>query len=209
MLAFIALGGVVEILIATNNAHKVEEISSALAGLSVKLITPRDLGLSGDVIEDGSTFVQNARIKANAFFGKTKAFILADDSGLKVDALGGEPGIHSARYAGEQGNYSANNNKLLQELRDVPESARGAHFVCTMVLLAPEGQEWVIEGRCDGKIISEFKGKAGFGFDPLFFVPELNKTMAELSMAEKNEISHRGRAIQKLRAILVEILAKN
>lgn len=162
-----------------------------------------------EVVEDGDTFLANAEKKARAARDVTGEWALADDSGLVVEALNGEPGVKSARYAGRQGDYAANNQKLLRALKTVPDGKRCAAFVCTMVLAAPDGREWHVEGRCEGIIISEFRGGGGFGYDPLFFVPEEGKTMAELSMERKNEISHRGQALKKMKEILVALLGSD
>jgi len=131
---------------------------------------------------------------------------LADDSGLTVEALDGVPGVISARYAGTDGDHAANNSKLLEELRDVPSGERQAAFVCCMVLIAPDGKEWDVEDRCEGEISLEFAGTGGFGYDPLFFVQQFGKTMADLTMDQKNSISHRGKALRRMKDVLLEIL---
>ncbi len=204
-----------KILIATKNAHKVDEITAALSGLPVELYSGADLRSEPVFVESAPDFAGNARKKAMAFLKEARSckslegsFVLADDSGLEVYALGGRPGVQSARYAGKDGDHAANNAKLLRELEGVPDERRGARFVCTILLLAPDGREWLVTGFCEGRIIGERRGQMGFGFDPLFFVPEFGKTMAELTMDEKNLVSHRGRAVAKLRDILVEFLGK-
>jgi len=131
---------------------------------------------------------------------------LADDSGLAVEALGGAPGVISARYAGMDGDHVANNKKLLQEMKDISQGKRQAAFICCMVLASPDGKEWDVEDRCEGEIAFELTGSGGFGYDPLFFVPQFGKTMAELTMDQKNSISHRGKALRHMKDVLLEIL---
>lgn len=199
-----------DLVLATQNQGKVVEMQTMLSGLPVRLSSIIDYHYPRipDIVEDGETFLENARKKAHTVAEATGRPALADDSGLIVEALGGEPGVHSARYAGRQGNYQANNEKLLQEMADVPDDKRKAAFVCVMVLAEPDGKEWVVEGRCEGQILREYRGKGGFGFDPLFFVPGENATMAELSTMRKNEISHRGKALAKMMKIIAEIASK-
>jgi XTP/dITP diphosphohydrolase len=196
------------LVLATRNKNKVEELLHLLAGLDVRLSSLLDHPEVPEVVEDGATFLANAQKKAHEVASATGEWALADDSGLVVEALGGEPGVHSARYAGKQGDYAANNRKLLAEMQGVPDGKRQAAFVCTMVLASPAGQEWTATGRCDGRIIRELTGSMGFGFDPLFYVEAERATMAELPMARKNAISHRGRALAKMREILVDLLKK-
>jgi len=199
-----------KLVLATKNNGKVDEYKSLLADLDVNLSSLLDLNDLPDVIEDGSTFLENAIKKAKEISSATGAFVMADDSGLVVDALGGAPGIHSARYSGVDGDgkYAANNEKLLKEMKGVPEEKRTARFVCVIAIVSPSGDVYSAEGRCEGKIGHILTGKGGFGYDPLFYLPEYDKTMAELSMEEKNKISHRGLALQKIYEILVEILSK-
>lgn len=197
-----------KLVLATRNAGKIAEIKHLLEGADIELDSLLDHSDVADVVEDGETFIDNARKKAHAAARAFNAFALADDSGLVVKALGGEPGVKSARYAGGQGDYRANNEKLLHEMDAVPDGRRQAAFVCVIVLAAPDGREWVAEGRCEGEIIREYRGSNGFGFDPLFYLPGENATMAELPMDRKNAISHRGRALSQMKKILVEILQK-
>lgn len=197
-----------KLILATKNKGKVEELKELLRGLRIDVTSLFDRPEIPDVEEDGETFLENARKKAHTAAQLTKMYALADDSGLVVDALGGAPGVRSARYAGKQGDYKANNEKLLIEMKDVPDEKRGAAFVCWVVLAAPDGREWTAEGRCEGVIGREFAGSGGFGFDPLFFVPAEGLTMAELPMARKNQISHRGWALKAIHHILVEILSE-
>lgn len=194
-----------QLVLATRNSGKVEELKHLLSGMDIEVSSLLDHPQVPEVMEDGASFLENARKKAHAVQCATGGWALADDSGLVVEALGGEPGVHSARYAGRQRDYAANNKKLLHEMRGVPKGKRRAAFVCTIVLAAPDGREWSVEGRCEGVIAFEQKGSGGFGFDPLFYIPGKGKTMAELSMEEKNAISHRGQALRKIRDILIEI----
>ena len=197
-----------EIVLATRNEGKVKELRAMLSGLDFVVTSLADHPEVPEIVEDGGTFLENARKKARAVVEITGRMALADDSGLAVDALGGLPGVNSARYAGTQGDYKANNEKLLREMADVPDGERSAAFVCTMVLARPGGEEWDVEGRCEGRIIREYRGSGGFGYDPLFYVPAEGLTMAELPMGRKNEISHRGKALAQMKEILVDILGK-
>lgn len=197
-----------ELLLATKNAHKVEELKHLLKGLNVEVSSLADYPSVQDVVEDGDTFLANARKKATYAAKTLHKWALADDTGLVVEALGGQPGVLSARYAGGQGDYAANNQKLLAELREVPDCRRHAVFVCCMVLFSPDGREWEVEGRLEGRIVRGLKGDRGFGYDPLFFIPGKDKTLAELTMDEKSAISHRGQALEKMRKILVEIIGR-
>ncbi len=195
-----------KLVLATRNEGKLVELRHLLEGIDVEVSSLAEFPEIGEIVEDGQSFRENALIKARAVVAATGTWTLADDSGLVVDALGGQPGIHSARYAGRQGDHAANNEKLLQEMRDVPDERRQAAFVCTMALISPEHREWVVEGRCEGMIARERSGTEGFGFDPLFFVGSCGATMAELPLAQKNGISHRGQALRKMKAILIEIM---
>lgn len=196
------------LVLATRNRGKVAELLELLGGLKIGISSLADYPDIPDVQEDGKTFLDNARKKARLVMRATGRWTLADDSGLVVDRLGGEPGVRSARYAGRQGDHAANNRKLLSEMKGVPDDERCAAFVCAMILASPDGREWDVEGRLEGVIARGPAGSGGFGFDPLFYVPEEGKTVAELSMARKNEISHRGRALNKIREILIGILKK-
>ena len=199
-----------KLIIATKNADKVREISEMLSGTGVvvhSLLDHPDLVMPE---EDGDTFAANARIKAE-FIAKRYPdnWVLADDSGLTVEALGGAPGIFSARYGGIQGDYRRNNEKLLAEMKDIPANKRHGAFICAMVLLGPGGFSKNVEGHCEGVIAFEQKGSGGFGYDPLFFIPELGKTMAELTSSEKHAVSHRGQALALIREVLLDIIEKN
>ncbi len=198
------------VVIATNNAHKVAEIRSALNFEDWEFATLREAGIASDPAEDAGTFEGNARIKARAAREAAEAVlgrpvaVLADDSGLEVDALGGAPGVYSSRYAGTDGDDGANNAKLLSEMAAVPDGERAARFVCTLVFIDEDGAETVARGTIEGAIGREARGGEGFGYDPLF-LPEAfggAHTLAEVSQAEKNAISHRGGALRTLRDAL-------
>ncbi len=196
-----------ELILATRNEGKLEELRALLHGMPILVSSLKDYPHVPKVVEDGDTFLENAHKKAREVAQHTGRWTLADDSGLTVDALHGAPGVISARYAGKDGDAAANNKKLLRAMKKVPAEARKAAFVCVMVLAAPDGREWHVEGRCDGTIGFEPKGDGGFGYDPLFVVKSFGRTMAELTMDEKNKVSHRGRAMKHVREILQELLA--
>jgi XTP/dITP diphosphohydrolase len=191
-----------EILVATQNRGKIREIRQALAGLGLRIYGLSDFPKVPKIEEDGATFIENALKKArfySKFFGK---LTIADDSGLEVDALKGLPGVRSSRYAGESASDQENNLKLLRELEGVRLSGRGARFRCVMAIVSIEGKEAITEGVCKGRIGSKGVGKKGFGYDPLFILPRHRKTMAQLSVNEKNRVSHRGKALRKLRRMI-------
>ena len=188
-----------ELIVATWNRGKIREIREALKGLGLRIYALNDFPEIPEIEEDGKSFTENALKKARFYskvFGK---FTLADDSGLEVDSLKGMPGIYSARYAGERASSRENNRKLLKEMEEIPLSKRGAKFKCIMALVSPDGKEAITEGSCKGRIGMREKGRRGFGYDPLFILPKYGKTMAELSLREKNKISHRGKALRELR----------
>ena len=191
-----------KIVAATNNKGKVKEIKSILGGIGLEVVSQGEIGLDLDVEETGTTFEENALLKARAAAQASGMSALADDSGLCVDALGGAPGIYSARWAGEHGNDAANNKKLLEELADVADADRGARFHSTVVLV--RGEEILRgDGDCPGVIGHELRGSNGFGYDPLFWPDDVpGRTMAELALDEKNAISHRARALADLAAKL-------
>jgi XTP/dITP diphosphohydrolase len=185
-----------KLLIATNNLGKMVEIQALLGDRNMELFTPAQLGIDIDIREDGKTYSENALLKGRAFANASGMLTLADDSGLEVDALGGQPGLHSARYVGRLGATDADRRrKLLAELQGKPRPWQ-AHFRCWVALVTPDGQAQLVEGICNGEIIPDERGHNGFGYDPIFLLPELGKTMAELNMAEKNRLSHRARAVQ-------------
>jgi len=192
-------------VLATKNRDKENEFRALFSGLDVELRFLGDYPGAADVVEDGSTFEENALKKARYAHELTGEWALADDSGLEVEALGGAPGIYSSRYAGRKGDYDANNRKLMEELKEVPQGKRGARFV-SVIAIVGGGNEYVVRGICEGEIAFEPRGKNGFGYDPIFYIPSLGKTMAELEPHVKNEISHRGNAFKRARKLLLEIL---
>jgi XTP/dITP diphosphohydrolase len=192
----------VKLLIATNNPGKVKEYQALLAGLPLELTYPAQEGLDMEVAETGGSFAENASLKATAYAKASGLLTLADDSGLEVDALGGEPGIRSARYAGRGASDEERYRLLLEKLRGVPWEKRTARFRCVIAVATPEGQIHTAEGACEGIIAFEPKGEHGFGYDPVFYFQEYGKTMAELPLEIKNRISHRAKAAQKARAAI-------
>lgn len=187
-----------EIVVATSNKGKVAEIIIALAKLPVKVLSLSDFDAIPEAVEDGNSFMENALRKARHYAQYTGKACLADDSGLEVDALQGAPGIYSARYAGEFADDAANNKKLLMNLSQVNPEERRAQFRCVLAFVDTDGSSLTTDGVCEGMIGNEQRGTGGFGYDSLFFVPSLTKTMAELSKVEKNSISHRGKALEKM-----------
>jgi XTP/dITP diphosphohydrolase len=186
-----------KIILATQNAGKIAEISAILGELGIEIVSPEDLkGVLPDVMEDGDTFEANAQKKALAVAKWAGMPALADDSGLVVPALGGDPGVHSSRYAGEDGNSEANMTLLLERMEEIPEVERLAYFVCILVLAAPDGRTWQAGGRVDGLITYERVGEGGFGYDPIFFYIPADKTFAQMGPEEKNRFSHRHRALE-------------
>ena len=190
-----------QILLATRNRDKFKEIKEILGENEWELLSLENFPETVDVIEDGKTFSENALKKARAAFKVTGIPALADDSGLEVDYLNGAPGVFSSRFAGENASYRDNNEKLLYLMKNVPWEKRKAKFRCVVALVDNEGEKWV-EGVCDGIILPEYRGEDGFGYDPLFFIPEKNKTFAEMTTEEKNKISHRGKAFRKMAELL-------
>jgi XTP/dITP diphosphohydrolase len=190
-----------QLVFATNNAHKLTEVQAAVAG-KIKLLSLNDIACHNEIAETGDTFKENASIKSRFIYNKYKINCFADDSGLEIDALNGEPGVYSARYAGVHGNHAANNKKVLEQLRDVTN--RKARFI-TVISLIWEGEEHFFEGAVEGTIRTELSGSDGFGYDPIFQPDGFDVTFAEMTLAQKNAISHRGRAVEKL----VEFLNKN
>jgi len=191
-------------VIATGNKHKLEEIGAILKDFKLEVLSMKDVGLEGlEIIEDGNTFEENALIKAKTVMNKTAELAIADDSGLEVDILGNQPGIYSARFAGENATDEENNNKLLKLLKDVPLEKRTARFVCAIAAIFPNGDSIVLRGECPGTVAFEPKGTAGFGYDPLFIVEEYAKTFAEIGEDTKNKISHRAKALEKLKMELM------
>jgi XTP/dITP diphosphohydrolase len=196
------------LVIATGNAGKLVEIQRHLADLPLTIRSLADYPPVESPEEDQATFEGNARLKARYYAAKVGAWVLADDSGIEVDALGGAPGVHSARYAGEPSNDAANNAKLLRELAGVPTEKRSARFRCALCISGaglPEGEQ-VFFGVVEGVVLTEPRGEGGFGYDPLFFHPGLGCTTAEIPLVEKNKISHRGRALDQLKTHLLRVL---
>jgi len=193
-----------KLLIATNNMGKIKELQDLLKGLNLKLTTPSQIGLDLDIIEDGNTYAENAVKKSAAFAQASGLISLADDSGLEVDALDGAPGLYSARYGSTYDGKLSNGERckyLLSKLQDNPRPWT-ARFRATVAVADPNGDVQLTEGICEGEIIPEERGTNGFGYDPIFLLPELEKTMAELSMEEKNRLSHRAKAVIKIRGII-------
>lgn len=191
-----------ELVVATRNRGKLKEIQAVLVGVVDTVRCAGDFTKFPETIEDGLTFQENALKKAREAMWFTGLPALADDSGLVVDALGGRPGVFSARFAGDGATDGANNRRLLDELAGIPAGFRQAAFVCELAYVTPTGIEQVFSGRVGGVILTSERGNEGFGYDPLFLVDGFNRTMAELSLQEKNEVSHRGQALQLFRAFL-------
>jgi len=195
------------LLIASHNRGKLVEFQHLIGDFPIQLLLPDDLGLHLDVVEDGLTYAENAALKARAFAQASQLPSLADDSGLEVDALDGQPGIYSARYAPIPNASDADRRRhLLHNLHGLPRPWR-AHFHCTVALATPGGEVWYAEGDCFGEIIPEERGQNGFGYDPIFWLPELGCSMAELSREQKNRLSHRGRAVLAAVPLLKQVLA--
>ena len=194
-----------KIILATHNRDKEKELQISLKGMNIEVISLFDFPEIGDIEETGTTLLENSLLKSRLVFTKTGIPTIADDTGLEVDFLNGAPGVYSARYAGNNVSYKDNVNKLLIELNGIPSEKRTARFR-TVITFVDENQELSTEGHIDGVISESIKGAGGFGYDPIFFVPHLGKTFAELSSIEKNKISHRGIALQKLRKILINVL---
>ncbi len=190
-----------DLLIATTNAGKLAEIQAALKELPVRILSLKDFPAAPEVVEDGATFEENAVKKARALAAFSGLPALADDSGLEVDALGGAPGIYSARYSGDDADDARNNRKLLDQLAGLSEERRGARFVCVLALSALQG-EWLFRAECPGRIAFAPRGANGFGYDPLFLYAPLGRTFGELDRETKSRVSHRGLALQKLKAAL-------
>ncbi len=195
-----------KLLLATNNPGKVREYAVLLEGLPVMLTSPAQEGLSLEVEESGETFAQNAILKARAYAEAGGLLTLADDSGLEVEALDGAPGVRSARYAGEEAGDEERYRLLLCNLADVPLEKRAASFCCVVAIVTPSGELYTAEGRCEGVIGFEPRGSHGFGYDPVFYLPDRDQTMAELAPEIKNQISHRARAVRAARPILQRLL---
>lgn len=194
-----------KIILASNNAHKIKEMKELLDDINVKVTSLKEESIEIDVVEDGITFEENAKKKATEIAkylrdrGDKDFIVIADDSGLEVDCLNGKPGIYSARYAGEHGNDTKNNLKLLDEMKGIPIEKRGAQFVCQIALVNSNNEILSVRGEVRGRILDNLNSEGGFGYDPLFFYEPMQKTFDDMSAEEKNSVSHRGRALQELK----------
>ena len=195
-----------KIVFATANEGKVKEIKEILKDFPIEVVSMKEMGITADIEEDGTTFEENSLIKARAISKLTGLPALADDSGLEVDYLNGEPGIYSARYLGRDTDYDYKNNYIINKLSDAKEGERSARFVCVISLVLPDGREFVERGVVEGLIGYEQKGENGFGYDPIFYLPEYGKTSAELSPEEKNKISHRGKALSAMKKLIMDLV---
>ena len=196
-----------KIIFATGNQNKMKEIRMILQDLGMEILSMKEAGISADIEENGATFEENALIKASAIAEipevKTmNAIVLADDSGLEIDYLNKEPGIRSARYAGTDTSYLIKNNLLLSRMKGVPDEERTARFVCAIAAVFPDGEKEVVRGTMEGRVAYEIAGANGFGYDPIFYLPEYGCTSAELSPEKKNELSHRGQGLRMMRKIM-------
>ena len=191
-----------KVIFATGNEGKMKEIREILGDLDIELLSLKDAGIHADIVEDGKTFEENAQIKAKAICELTGEIVLADDSGLEIDYLNKEPGIYSARYAGTDTSYDIKNSLLLSRMKGVPDKQRTARFVCAVAAVFPNGDKEVVRGTMEGCIGYEIAGANGFGYDPIFFLPEYGCTSAELAPEKKNELSHRGEALRMMRQIM-------
>ena len=201
------------IIFATGNKNKMIEIRMILADLGCKILSQKEAGIQADVVEDGQTFEENALIKATTIADIARkmpeyknAVVLADDSGLEIDALNKEPGIYSARYMGEDTSYDIKNQALIDRLEGVPDEKRTARFVCAIAAALPDGSTEVVRGTMEGRIGYEITGENGFGYDPIFYLPQFGCSSAELEPENKNELSHRGEGLRKMRKVLEEKL---
>lgn len=194
-----------QVVIATKNKGKAKDFEAIFSPLGYEVVTMLDVAPEMEIDETGSTFEENAVLKAETLSKALGKIVIADDSGLEIDVLGGEPGVYSARYAGNHDD-EANIEKVLEKLQGVPEENRTARFVCAIAISGPEFETKTVFGTCEGVILTEKRGSNGFGYDPIFYVPELGRTMAELTAEEKGAISHRGNAIRKLTKELENLL---
>lgn len=187
-----------EIIFATGSAGKAREVAMMFADMDVSVKTLKEAGIEADIIEDGKTFMENAVIKAKTIAGFTDKIVLADDSGLVIDYLNGEPGIYSARYMGEDTSYDIKNANILERMADAPEQERSARFVCAMAAVMPDGEVIETEGVMEGMIGYKIAGSNGFGYDPIFYLPEFGASSAEITPEQKNAVSHRGKALRMM-----------
>lgn len=200
-----ALDQKLKIVLATRNKDKIKEIQQALAGLAIEIVTLDQFPLIPEVVEDGQTITANALKKAKTIYNATQLLALADDTGLEVEFLGGQPGVYSSRFAGENATYDDNCNKLLGLMNMVPREQRTARFRCIIAICGLHIDK-LVEGVCEGLITTDKRGDQGFGYDPVFYVPEYDQTFAEMPLAFKNKISHRGLALKQARNILQEMI---
>ena len=191
-----------KIVFATTNEGKVKEIKEILAGFPIEVVSMKEMNITADIEENGATFEENSLIKAREVSKLTGLPAMADDSGLEVDYLNGEPGIYSARYLGRDTDYNYKNNYIIEKLKNAKDEERSARFVCVISLVLPDGREFIKKGVMEGMIAYEIKGENGFGYDPIFYLPEYGKTSAELSSDEKNKISHRGKALRAMKELI-------
>lgn len=194
-----------KIIFATSNEGKMKEVREILADLKVPVLSQKEAGIEADIVEDGRTFEENAVIKARAVMEMSGAVVLADDSGLEVDYINKEPGIYSARYMGENTPYDVKNQNIIERLKDAVGEERSARFVCAIAAALPDGRIITTRATIEGRIGYEERGENGFGYDPIMYIPELGKTTAQLSLEEKNKISHRGKALRLMKEELQKL----
>lgn len=197
------------IIFATGNAGKMREVRMILGDLGCEVLSMKEAGADPEIIENGTTFAENAEIKARAVWACTGDIVLADDSGLVVDYIGGEPGIYSARYMGEDTSYDIKNQNIIDRVADAKGGERAARFVCAIAGVLPDGRVVHTEATMEGQIAYEPAGCGGFGYDPILYIPEFDKTSAELTIEQKNAISHRGKALEAMKAVLKKVLEEN
>jgi XTP/dITP diphosphohydrolase len=188
-----------KLVVATKNKGKLKEIKELLKNLTLDVVSMEEVGITDEIDETGATFRENAYIKAMYIYNKTKSYVLADDSGLEVDYLDGLPGVLSARFAGENATDEDRYNKLLGLLKNVPADGRSARFRCSIACITPDGSHFFTDGTCEGMIGFEARGNNGFGYDPIFYINDNNQTIAQLNSEQKNQISHRGKALQSFK----------
>lgn len=197
------------IIFATGNAGKMKEIRMILKDLDCEIVSMKEIGVDPEIVEDGETFAENAEIKAKAVWEYTKDVVLADDSGLVIDHLNGEPGIYSARYMGEDTSYEIKNRNLIERMAGTEGAERAARFVCNIAAVLPDGRVLHTEAAMEGQIAKEPAGCGGFGYDPILYLPEFGMTSAELTAEQKNQISHRGKALEAMKKELARVLEEN
>jgi len=194
------------IVFATGNAGKMKEIRLILDDLGCEVVSMKEAGAEPEIVEDGKSFAENAEIKARAVWACTGDIVLADDSGLVVDYIGGEPGIYSARYMGEDTSYEIKNRNIIERLAEAKGEERSARFLCNIAAVLPDGSVLHTEAAMEGLIAGEPSGNGGFGYDPILYIPEFGKTSAELTIEQKNQISHRGKALEAMKEALKKVL---